>query len=724
MQINSLLNRLNKQEKKPLVKYLSLVIASETVHSAVWVIDQDQPKIIATGSLEEYSTSEKLLTAADASLATALENISPEPNQVLLGLPHNWVKADKITSEKKQVIKTLSDKLSLKPIGFVVVPEAIVTFIKSKEGTPLTGILIELTETEATVTLVKLGKIQGSHIVGRSDDLGSDVEEGLARFESDDSLPSRMLLVGANLDLEACRQTLISYNWQEKLPFLHIPKIETLDQDIPLRAVVTAAGNKAKPAPAPTPASSDTLASVGFSKKDIAHEKPDPKPDPKSHQESSKHLSPEPLSQSQPQSHPHPQPHSKPHAKSQPDLHQKPKHSIFDTLKQTMSKVFKKLSHLPRLPLIIGSSILALLIFLFFAYFTFPKADVVLYLNPKTIEKDIDFTVASGKDTSVSKMRLRGEVIEVEVTDESEIDTTGEALVGEKATGQVTIYNKTNSLKKFPAGTILIGPQSLQFQLDSDTKIASQSATDTGITFGTETASLTASRVGSDSNISNNTQLTIKGFDSSTYSAKATKDFSGGSSQQVRSVSEEDKDNLLDQLTQKIVESSETEFDNLVQSDESYINSDFDTEEVSKKYTKALGEEADTLGLKLTLKVSTLKFKTSDLLLLVQEDVDDKMPEGYQAIGEASQMDIQDASISSGVADVSAALTTNLIPQLQSQELINYLAGKYPQNTQDFLKSIPSFSRVDIQLKPKLPKFLSRFPQRPQNINLEIKVEQ
>ena len=51
-----------------------------------------------------------------------------------------------------------------------------------------------------------------------------------------------MILYDSREDLEAAKQDLISYDWQAKLPFLHFPKIESLEKDATIKAVAIGGG--------------------------------------------------------------------------------------------------------------------------------------------------------------------------------------------------------------------------------------------------------------------------------------------------------------------------------------------------------------------------------------------------------------------------------------------------------------------------------------------------
>src|SRR3972149_4363417 len=217
MEFKNLLGKLN-QGGEAAKQFLALEISAETVKTAVWQVVDEKTSIVRTGSIEEWQddSAEELVTAADASLTKALEGIPKEPEEVIFGLPESWVGKEGIAEGRKSYLQTIFKKLGLKPVGFVVTTEALAHYLRTIEGGPPSAILLALSETEVAVTVVRLGTIVGTQTVGRSEDLSKDVEEGLSRFGSlDNNLPSRMLLYDGTGDLEAAKQVLLSYDWQE-----------------------------------------------------------------------------------------------------------------------------------------------------------------------------------------------------------------------------------------------------------------------------------------------------------------------------------------------------------------------------------------------------------------------------------------------------------------------------------------------------------------------------
>ena len=243
MDLPNLLSKLKAKEELT-HRFVAVEISPKAVKTAVWQVHRSDTQIVSIGSLQpwETGTDDDLLEAIDTSLNDAFNGLEEEPNEVIFGLPETWVNQTGIAPKHKDTVRLICDRLSLKPVGFVVTTEALVRYLADASGSPPSLILLNLSDTEITVALVTLGKIQGLEAVKRSQSIVADVTEGLARFPHTDNLPSRMLLYDSLEDLDSLKQELISYDWLAHLPFLHFPKIESLSNDVTIKAVALSGG--------------------------------------------------------------------------------------------------------------------------------------------------------------------------------------------------------------------------------------------------------------------------------------------------------------------------------------------------------------------------------------------------------------------------------------------------------------------------------------------------
>src|SRR3989344_8505831 len=148
----------------PTREYLfALEIGNSLVKSAVWGVYNDRPQVLSVGPAVPWDnqTVDSLIASTDKTLtaATALldESGKIQPDRVILGLPADWITDDKINPEKLRLLKTLSQKLSLQAVGFVLSTEAATRYLHAQEGVPTTAILIGIGPQDLAVTLVKMG---------------------------------------------------------------------------------------------------------------------------------------------------------------------------------------------------------------------------------------------------------------------------------------------------------------------------------------------------------------------------------------------------------------------------------------------------------------------------------------------------------------------------------------------------------------------------------------
>lgn len=681
------------------------------MRAAVWLVEEGQTRVMNLGKAEAWDgqSKESLLTGADKTLSQASEGIKPEPNGVIFGLQESWIEKDAIGAEKKTLIKHLCNELALKPLGFVVTDTAIIAYLKAEEGTPLSAILIQLNSGDLNLTLVKVGKISGSQLVGRSDDLGADIEEGLSRFEKVDALPPRIIIYNGKGDFEEEKQQLLSYDWESKLPFIHFPKVESLDSEVTVRAVALAGGSEVaqslgleiKPQEAKETARADvTAVSLGFVVNEDAALKP-AKEDKKEEEKKPEETAPEP-----------------------------PKKPTKKQIKINFQPLFTKLGRLAgrlpssRLPLLFGGIFAAILIILVWLYWSVPKASVVLYLDPQTVNQKIELTLdQEATNVSPEDGILPVKSIEKSVSGEKTVVPTGEKLVGDPAKGAVTLYNKTASTKTFAADTSLLSPDGLVFVLDEETTVASRSAVEDGegtitITPGKAEAKITAANIGPESNLPADTRLSFKQFSEDDYYGKSG-GLSGGTAEKVKAVTAEDREELEADLTADLIEQAKTDLMQSLGSDQKLIEQPAQLKLDDKKFSAAAGEAAESLTLTGQLVYKGLVYRQTDLDLLLQSAIKTKVPENM-VISEFSGLEMGKIE----AMKLSIDYQTKLLPRLDLAAIKIRLKGRYPEKVEDYLVTLPQFVGADIKISPNLPKGLKTLPRLAKNINLEIKPAQ
>lgn len=742
MELNNLINTI-KPKSSGLPKFFAIELGLDCVKTALWEVDGGKPRLITTGTCEEYQTDnqEDLVKAVDASLSVACQDTETDPDQVVFSLPESWVETTSIAPEKKDLLKLVSKKLGFKPLGFVVTHEAIIHHLQAEQGGPLTAILVNVNSEEVTVTIMKNGKNLGTKIVGRSNDLASDVQEGLARFEFEGSLPPKIILYNGATDLEAEKQVLVSYDWQDNLPFLHPPQITTLTSDQTIQAVVFAGGkevvtsnqNLTKPS-IKTPHSShnqlqDLSQEFGFA---TSHQHSDnlktPKKNPLIQEEETEETKDQ-------DNDPNPEQDSQIDDQDDETKNYITNKSRFRLPKLKLPNLKLKFPRLPSGRFSLLLFVLPLLLILIAAgtlaaYWYLPKATVTLIVAPKDINQEITFTIDPALDqVDLQQLAIPGRIRQEEVSDTYEAKASGQATVGEKASGTVTLFNRTTSPKTLSAGTQLTASNSLTYTITESVSIASASTIeneDFSLTTEPATAdvSIQAAQIGSDYNLDSGTEFSVANFDKTSFVAKAISDISGGTSREVTVLSKKDLEDARAVLTKQISAKAAE----LVSSDDSFLSaislstSDDDyQEQVSAK----VGQETKTFSVTTTLNTKFMTYKKSDLDLIIEKSVLDSIPSNHQLVSQASKLEILEKNqhIDESIL-VTAKATAQAAPLIDKDHIKKQITGKFPDKTRDFLLKTPGVTKAEIEITPEfIPAQIKTFPRIGKNIILNIEIK-
>ena len=139
----------------------------------------------------------------------------------------------------------------------------------------------------------------------------------------------------------------------------------------------------------------------------------------------------------------------------------------------------------------------------YFVLYRYHTADVVLMYDSEAIEKKMNFSDNLNIEESKQTFQVS-----------ASIPTTGTRDIGEKAKGEVTIYNADTEVKTFKKGTKLSTSDGITFTLNDDVvaEEASTTITEEGDILTSTSkvqASVTAFEIGSKSNVKKDVKLKI-----------------------------------------------------------------------------------------------------------------------------------------------------------------------------------------------------------------------
>ncbi|TSC53859.1 MAG: Uncharacterized protein LiPW31_295 [Microgenomates group bacterium LiPW_31] len=732
MEVKEILKKIRQQEQEKKEYFFALELDEDLVKSAVWTVEEGVVKVLAIGETQSWGDEKEILEAVDTSLSSAAEKLpSPEgeaePNKVIFGLASDWVEENKIVTSKLEILKKISKELEISPVGFVVIPEAIVHCLKTTEGIPPTAILAGLGRKRLTVTLVKLGKIVGIELVERSDNLGGDLTEGLSRFGEEEIFPARILLYNSSEDPEEEKQQLINYSWsQGRVNFLHLPKVEILPTDFDIRSIALAGGREV--------AKAEGIQVVPLEEEPVV-EKEEKKEVPEMPEaEMMGFLKGKDITKEKPPEEKIPEPEI---IEETPKIKEKPPARLdFSWLRQINFGLIKNfLTMIPRIefagktPLIGG--LLAVILFVFGGIFIacwwyLPKAEITLLVKPQILEKD--FTIRLDPKLEIvdkSNLTLPAKEVKTALEEEKSRPTTGTKTVGDPAKGEVTIYNRTDRQKTFSVGTEIAGPNNLKFTFNDEVAVASESAgPDYTSIPGKAKVKVTAVAIGTEGNLASGTEFSIGNFSRSDFIAKNEEALGEGTSREVQVVAKEDQEKLLAELTEELKTRAIDELSKTTASDQKIIAESLTSGIIEKNFSFDVGQETSELKLNLKVEFVVLSFSEDELKNIIEDEVGKTVPAGFEYKHEESETSFSLEKVTKeGVAIFSVHLKANLVPKFDLEKMKKDLAGKYPDLAKQYFDNLPNIEGSEIKIRPSLPRRLATLPKLAKNIKIEIKVQ-
>ena len=694
---------------------------------------------------------ESILKATDESLSSAASSADipedQEPIFVGLVIPSSWVGEDsKIIKSRSEIVLPLLKKLDLKPSGFISNDEAIIEESSKPDDFPASFINLYLETNSFELSLIYLGKTKKRIKKFFDGDFTAQlVEDCLLELNSESTLPPQIFIYG-KAD-EAIVEDLKNFPWIGKKnveTFLHFPEIKLYqDHDLiniffkaitsqmlgggdPTHQAVPPIESKESPEseelvetveetepieePEPITETEDlnegppeNLEIENFEKleevpfEDLGFFKDQAPPEPIKNEISSDNLVlPPPIIEDLSPL----KPEKTPISFNLPKLKFK-----FPKLKSNF------LLFVPFLALII-----------LFLPVIVSKADLILFVNPYEFDKTINITLdseASDLSASVIPVDKKNITIKSSVT----INTTGKKTVGNKATGEVTVFNKLEKVQNIPKGSILIDSKNQEFELISAVQIASSSTDfNTGtMVFGQVKTVISASEIGTEYNINKDNALRFKDFPETSVIVKSNADFTGGSKNEINAVSQQDKINAEAQLTQKLKDLADERINQDFNTSNDVLKETIQTKKSKTELNREIGEETDDLTATSESTVSVLVFR-SDLkdqilsqFLSKEAGYSDSEinPDSFIFTLEIDKLDSTKATGSLNIKGYS-------LPKVDTELLKKNIAGKLTKKAEDIIRKT---SRVyDFNLKINL-KIFDIMPFSSKNIFIDVKTE-
>lgn len=735
---------LDKKEKSEY--FLSLVLRDEKASAVVFKEVAGRIDVVGEHN-ESFKTSlekadeEELLSVVDRAVSTAEKSLPEdvESQKTIFGLKQSWINDGKIMPERLKKLKKISDELQFKPVGFLVITEAIVHLISKQEGAPLSAIIVEVSKNSISITLTKAGKILESKKAETEGSIPTAVDNLLKHFTTAEVLPSKIVIFDNGS--ERLQQEFISHKWSKELGFLHVPQITILPANFDARAVLSGAASQ-----------------MGFSviEESLKHAEKEDKEEIS--QETEENVENENKTIGEVASE---------FGFSDDDIGKKPKTAVVDndeidtdnitiadqfkeipeeikiansdsiafpliaaglftSIKSSFKKIklgevknkFKKGGSKKKLLLLIIP--IALLILLLVYYFFFRSADVTLGVFSEEVDKSATVIFSESDNTSAENDVIN--VIFVSTSQDGKVSkaATGKKETGDKAKGTVTIFNNGDTGITLAAGTVLTSTNDLNFTLDKAISVASASGDIfSGTEPGKENVSVTAETFGTNYNLPSDTKFEVEG--STTVAGKNDNAFTGGTTKQLTVVSQIDLDELAEILQEQLEEDAKKELSNKA-NDDTVILPDFSSVEFeSRSFSKDLEDEAKEVNLTGTINFESVSYNKSELASFAKEKLKDDISEGMKIDEDKLVVVAEKITTEEGITTAEIKIKATLVPEINTEEAIESITGKSISEAVVILQKIPGVEKVDIKIFINLPLIPQKLPFSSNDIKMILK---
>ncbi len=750
MDIKSFLPK--KKEEEEL--FWSVIIEPEWVSAGIWKIDDGKVNVLSISTPSAWSLDEELLSACDTACSQVVQSLSEDiepPKKTVFGVVSSWVEGGEIKEKYISKIKRVCSELALSPVGFVVLSEALSNYYKSEEGSNVSAVFLGVSQESMELSIFRLGKLAGVSQIARSVSPTDDVIEGLSRFYTGEPYPSRIILYNAKDDeLDEIKQDLIKADWEglDEIQFLHTPKVEIVNPEKKIYAVCLAGGAEMGNVEKVV---SNILPEKETDIPETSHEQvvEPPLPETPEGQENvlppDEEITPEDFGFNVDTSGPSGITDMKGFEENSGSLPQNNEMAKSNIVKEeppvknrgrvfaffgNLKHVFRKPKiSLPghivggKKPLLAGLLFIPLvLLFLAVIWYTLPKAKVTVYVSPMAINDEVGITIdTSSSSSDLSGNVVAGEMIEKSGSGEKLGDVSGTKVVGDKAAGEITIYRSGSSIS-LTKDTLVKGPQGLTFSLDNDITVASGSVITRGIT----KAKVTAKEIGAQYNLASGSTFSISNYSTSDMEATNESAFSGGSSREVSAVSDADQKKLLSSLQTELEEKLKTDLSESISDGKILIEDSVSYEIMDKDFDKKPGDEATSLSLTLDISARGIAVKKEDIEKLAADYLSKKTPSGYILNTEEIETDFSfEEGEDEGVYTIELKISADLLPQVNEEEIIKNIKGKFPEAAHTYLSSnVPGFERAVVDfVRLPLPGKLGTLPRIAENITISVNPE-
>ena len=365
----------------------------------------------------------------------------------------------------------------------------------------------------------------------------------------------------------------------------------------------------------------------------------------------------------------------------------------------------------------------AIVIVLFLLVFVFPKATVYINVYAEETEVDIPFQLSSTKSVLETEntpvVPATWDVAEKEIS--IKMDATGQKNIGDKAKGEVVIYNRSGRTFSIPANSEFVSKEGKAFTNPEEISVSGAIVSDFGeLIPGKSSTKIESKDGGTDNNIGpSRFNIPVAGTLGALIYGISEESFSGGTDKEAKVVTKEDIEKGKEKAKEEAENKLEEEFG--IKGEKIFVKG-LATSEISDAQTsKKEDEEADSFDVKVKAKFSFLAFRRSDFDKLFNKNKDiqvsgDKVTvgDGYRSV----EWEVKSFDQKKKEAEVIGKAVVMTAAKVSEDFLKSKITSLSIAELRSVLSEYPQVELVRVKFFP--PLLLSSIPSNERNVTIKI----
>lgn len=380
-------------------------------------------------------------------------------------------------------------------------------------------------------------------------------------------------------------------------------------------------------------------------------------------------------------------------------------------------------------PVLVGAG-LALVLLSVYLFFKLPKAEIQIW--PKVDILSYDKALSADKSVlsvDVAKTIVPAQYFEASKSGSQQFPATGNASNEGKATGIITIYNKSDppSAVTLKAGTHFLSNSGKYFVTLEKVIIPAGKKSGGKVSPGSIQVKVEAAEGGEAYNIApanfSVPKLSGTAYFTTIY-AESTSAMTGGYAGKIKKITDDDIQSAKDALIKKLYDDALVDLKAQLSQDYILLDNAISYEVISFSSSAKSGATSDSFTEQAEVKTGCLVFKKSDLEKFAKDYISSQIPEGRSALDSSFKIDysVSKIDIGAGKAEIKLVFSSGIYKTIDKNSLSLLLAGKNPQQIKDAVASAfgDQISKVQVGLWPF---WVKKAPDNQRSVKVDLKFE-